>query len=546
MTSPLLEMSLFGPCLIRSARPDGYSITGVKHRALLALLATAPFGRRTRSFLQTTLWGTTCYDTGRQSLRRALSDIKQQMGDEYTELLDATHGDITLDLRKVRFLGRIEDGIFLEGIDVREKGFSAWAEGIRANPDQIGGLYVSSRALRSPVQPVVAVLPFTALGADPVDAALGDWFAEQVCRSLGRSRLIAVISHLSGREFVRQTIDIAAVRAKLRTDYCVNGSLHRVGGAIVLDTDLIDTASGQLLWTEQFHIPADKFMERAADFVQIVLSRVATSIADEALRHVRDQEPARIDGHRLLIAGVALMHRLTLHEFAYSRTLIEEALRRAPYAAEIHAWLGKWYVLSVFNGFSSESDREIGLALASTARGLELEPDNAFCLTIDGFAQTNLKKRLDLSAARYDLAIDTTPSCAIAWLLKGVLHAFQDEGVKAVEATERARRLSPLDPFGYFYDSLTTAAYLAVEDYESALEYADRSLSLNDRHIPTLRAKIAALHYLDRGEEALGAGRELMRRQPGFTLDDYCRTHPAAACETGQRMVRALRAAGVP
>ena len=67
---------------------------------------------------------------------------------------------------------------------------------------------------------------------------------------------------------------------------------------------------------------------------------------------------------------------------------------------------------------SSESDREIGLALASTARGLELEPDNAFCLTIDGFAQTNLKKRLDLSAARYDLAIDTTPSCAIAWLTR--------------------------------------------------------------------------------------------------------------------------------
>jgi len=37
----------------------------------------SPFGRRTRSFLQDTLWGTACYDTGRQSLRRALSDIKQ-------------------------------------------------------------------------------------------------------------------------------------------------------------------------------------------------------------------------------------------------------------------------------------------------------------------------------------------------------------------------------------------------------------------------------------------------------------------------------------
>lgn len=546
MTSPLLDMSLFGPCLMRSARPDGYSITGVKHRALLALLATAPFGRRTRSFLQTTLWGTTCFDTGRQSLRRALSDIKLQMGDEFTELLDATHGDITLDLRKVRFLGRIEDGIFLEGIDVREKGFAAWAEGIRANPDQIGGLYVSSRALRSPVQPVVAVLPFTALGADPVDATLGDWFAEQVCRSLGRSRLIAVISHLSGREFVRQTIDIAAVRAKLRTDYCVNGSLHRVGGAIVLDTDLIDTASGQLLWTEQFHIPAGTFTERAADFVQIVLSRVATTIADEALRHVRDQEPARIDSHRLLIGGVTLMHRRTLHEFALARSLLEEALRRAPYAAEIHAWLGKWYVLSVFNGYSTDAAQETSLAIDSTARALDLEPDDAFCLTIDGFAQNNLLRRHDLAATRYDLAIEKSPSCSLAWLLRGALHAFRDEGEEAIHATERGRRLSPLDPFGYFYDTLTATAYLAASDYEQALDLADRSLAINDRHISTLRTKIIALHYLGRGTEAAKAARELMQRMPSFTVESYRRTHPSAEFEIGRRAVVALRAAGVP
>lgn len=546
MTQAVLEIALFGPCFVRSVMDGGYAITGVKHRAMIALLATAPLGRRTRSFLQTTLWGTTCFDTGRQSLRRALSDIKQIMGDDFADLVDVTHADITLDLRKIRFTGRIGDGLFLDGVDVREKGFACWVNGIRDNPDQLGALYGSSLALRAPVQPVVAVLPFSALGGDQVDTVLGDWFAEQVCRSLSRSRLLAVISHLSGRELVRQTIDIAAVRTKLRADYCLMGSLRREGARIVLDADLIDTVTSQILWTEQYYVPADNFTERAGDVVQTILSHVGTSIADDALRHVRQSDPTKVDSHRLLIAGVALMHRLTLHEFAYSRTLLEEALRRAPYAAETHAWLGKWYVLSVFNGFSTDMDREIGLALGSTERGLELEPDNAFCLTIDGLVQKNLNKRLDLAAARYDLAIERSPSCSMAWLQRGVLHAFLDRGVEAVDATERARRLSPLDPFEYYFDSLTAAAYLAAEDWEGALEFANRSLAMNDRHISTLRAKIIALHHLNRPVEVKLAGRELLRRQPGFTVDAYRRTHPAADHEFGRRAAVAFRAAGVP
>lgn len=546
MTQALLEISLFGPCTIRSVQDGRYVITGAKHRAMFALLATAPLGRRTRSFLQTTLWGTTCFDTGRQSLRRALSDIKHLMGDDFTDLIDVTHADITLDLRKVRFAGRVAEGLFLDGIDIREKGFVTWASGIRDNPDQLGALYGSSLALRAPVQPVVAVLPFSALGNDPVDVVLGDWFAEQLCRSLSRSRLLSVISHLSGRELVRQTIDIAAVRTKLRADYCLLGSLRREGARIVLDADLIDTGTSQILWTEEYLVAAEGFTERSSEVIQTILSRVGTSIADDALRHVRQSDPTKVDSHRLLIAGVALMHRRTLHEFALARSLLEEALRRAPYAAETHAWLGKWYVLSVFNGYSTDAERETNFAIASTSRALDLEPDNPFSLTIDGFAQNHLKKRLDLATERYDLAIEKSSSCSLAWLFKGVLYAFRDEGLLAVEAAERARRLSPLDPFSYYFDSLTATAYLAAGEYEQALELADRSLAQNDRHTSTLRAKIIALQHLGREAEAMNAAHELLRRQPDFTVESYCQSHPASTSLFGRNNASALRAAGVP
>ncbi len=546
MTTKILTMNLFGACVVESVQPNAFAITGAKHRALFALLATAPFGRRTRTFLQETLWGAACYDTGRQSLRRALSDIKQTMGESFAEVLSGNNSDLELDLSKVYFLGHLGSGPFLEGLDIRERGFVEWVAGIRANPGQLAGLFSQGSSQLSPILPAVCVLPFRVVGGDALDGVLGDWIAEEVCRSLSRSRLLAVISHLSCREFTASAVDIAAVRTALKTDYCVTGTLRRAGGELVLDADFVDTRSGRILWTRQFARRAERFMDDAADGIGAIVAAIGSAIAEDALTHVRGLVPAAIEDHRLLIAGVTLMHRSTLRDFARARDLLEEAARRAPHTAEIQAWIGKWYVLSVFNGWAMDVARETQLAVDATARALDIGPDNPFCLTIDGFAQTNLMRRLDIADCRYGLALDGNPSSALSWLLKGVLHAFRDEGDLAVEATGRARRLSPLDPFGYFYDSLAATAHLALGEYGEALKLADRSLVVNDRHLSTLRTRIVALHQLGRREDAVRAGGELLRRQPDFTVASYRHQHPAADFEFGRVAAEAFKAVGIP
>lgn len=547
MAGKLIDIRLFGSCSVTSTEPGRFAITGAKHKALFALLVTAPFGKRTRAYLQETLWGQACYDTGRQSLRRALSDIKALMGPNYEALFSSTNSELTIDLSKVQFSGAPGVGLFLEGIDIKEAGFNRWLRGIRDNSGQLAALYgLTSRPLNHALLPVIAVLPFRAVGAEPNDAVLGDWLAEEICRSLSRSRLLAVISHLSCRELAKGIIHIATVREALNVDFCVSGTVRRAAGQLVLDADLVDTRSGQILWTRQFAASEQHFLGRAGDGIAQIVGAVGGAIADDALEHIRGMAPVKIDDHRLMITAVSLMHRSTLRDFARSRELLDEALHRAPTSAEVYAWLGKWYVLSVFNGWSTDTGKETRQALDCTARALDLSPDNAFCLTIDGFAHNNLLRRLDVAEKRYDAALAANPNAALSWLLKGALHAFCDEGAQAVAATDRARQLSPLDPFAYFYDTLSATAYLAHNDHERALAFADRSLLANDRHLSTLRTKIVALHGLGREGEARETAQELLRRQPDFTVEDYERLHPAAQHAIGRTAATALRAAGIP
>lgn len=542
-----IEINLFGACAVRSVRPGQFEIVGAKHKALFALLATAPFGRRTRAFLQDTLWGTACYDTGRQSLRRALSDIKQIMGDSFAEVLSSTNSDLTLDLARVSFVGRPGSGEFLEGLNIREDGFNRWAGAMRLNPEQIFSLYsLSSQPPPPPMLPSVAVLPFRAVAGTAEHAILGDWLAEETSRSLSRSNLIAVISHWSSRALDQSVIDIPTVRTRLAVDYCVAGTLRVSAAELVLDADFIDTASGRILWTRQFAGQLESFLGRSAEGVCEIVVAVGRAIADDAMVHVAGRCLADLEDHRLLLAGVSLMHRPSLRDFAKSRDLIEEAMRRAPRAAEAHAWFAKWHILSVFNGWSTDAAKDTRTAVDSTARALDINPDNAFALTIDGFAHNNLLRRMDIAGERYHAALRRNPNESLAWLLSGALHAFQDEPAAAVAAAEKARRLSPIDPFQYYYESLSATTLLAAGRYEEALRFADQSLRRHDRHLSTLRTKITALHFLGCAEDASIAGRELLRRQPDFTVVGYLRNHPSGNNESGRRVAVALSAAGIP
>lgn len=542
----ILSVNLFGSCFIQSAGDDRFSITGDKHRALVALLVTAPFGRRSRTFLQETLWGTANYDSGRQNLRRALSDIKRRIGPAFDGIFRSTNSDITIDLTKIEFLGRPGSGVFLDGLDIPMVQFQRWRNAIRDNPSQLYALYsLEAKLPETQIVPSIAILPFRAFGGSDVESVMGDWLAEEICRSLSRSNLLHVISHLSSRVLAKRVVDIGMVRAAFNVDYCVTGTLRHVDGNWVLDTDFVDVRSGKLLWTRQFRRDQATFFSTSAQGIGELISAIGRSIADEAIRHATQNRMDSLRDHQMLMASVSLMHKMTLAEFARSRELLEELLRRAPHAAEAHAWLAEWYVMSIFNGWSTDRERDQMLACDSISRALDIEPENAFCITIDGVVNNNLLHRLDLAEDRFDHALELNPNQAMSWLFKGVAHAYRDDAEEAVSCAEKARRLSPLDPLEYFFDSLSATAHLAAENYDMALELADNAIRLNSREISSLRVKISSLYHLGRKAEAVAIANHLLERQPGFRLDRYVAEHPAANFKVGRNMAEALEACGL-
>ncbi|KJZ17922.1 hypothetical protein [Loktanella sp. S4079] len=541
-----LEINLFGACVLRLVGAQSVELTGAKHRALFALLVTAPLGRRSRSYLQETLWGSADYDSGNQNLRRALSDLRKRIGEEFDDFLHVSNSEIEIDMARIRVVGQPSDGPFLDDLKIHETAFVEWRDGIRANPDTVEALcHLSKVRGLSRIHPRVCALPLTVIPGDADLVIAADWIAEEISRMMSRSSLVSVISHLSGRAMSQRFIDIASVRDTLDADYLITGSMRRNGEDLIADVDFIDTRTGTLLWNRNLHCSFHNFSKASVDWLVNVVQSAGQSIAETALRMGRQTPLPQLSDHRLLIAGATAMHRPRFGDFLKAREFLDEAVARAPENPQVHAWLGKWYVLSIFKNYTTDRAADTQRALDCTARALDLDPLSSFGLTIDGFLNGNILKNMDVAEARYAAAQDINPNESLAWLLRGSLLAFRDEGRSAIMATEKARRLSPIDPFGYYFDSLASSAHLAAGNYQQSLDLAEQSIMANDRHISTLRVRIAALHALNRGAEAKQAAHDLLRRFPEFRLADYRTTHPSSESKTGRLVVAALSDAGL-
>ncbi|MBS8227533.1 FlgO family outer membrane protein [Vannielia litorea] len=546
---------LFGVFALSWEDGDEIRVRSTKIRAMLAMLATAPEGTRTRAWLQDMLWGRSGHEHGRASLRRALTDLRGLFGEDFNELFEVNNSEVRLHLERIRITGTLEDGDFLEGTEIAEDGFEEWIQSQRKSNRTMLSAVARTRPGRVAqeilnrgmhLHPSIAILPFATARGYQGPSQLGDMISEEISRSLSRSHMLDVISHLSCRTLDARSVALEEIREKLDADYVVCGNYRTQGDKMMLNADFIDIKSGRIGWTRELNGSMGEFLRGGDELVGNLAGEIGRAVMDTSLDLAAAAPLPDVDSHALLMSSITLMHRLSVQSFAKSKTYLEEVIARVPDSAVLHSWMGKWHVLSVVQGWSSRLDEDTTHARDFTARALDIQPDNSFALTMDGLVNNNLLKRHDVAMRRFDEAIELDPNNAMAWLLKGVLHAFTDDGEKAVTFTNRARALSPLDPQSYFYDALSAAAKLAAGDPEGALALADRSIRANRRHASSLRARIVALHQLDRMQEARDTAETLLRADPGFDIRSYLRDHPAADYDSGQTWANALREAGIP
>jgi adenylate cyclase len=206
-----------------------------------------------------------------------------------------------------------------------------------------------------------------------------------------------------------------------------------------------------------------------------------------------------------------------------------------------------WHVHQMWSHrWSRDPTVDTGLALDCVRRALDADPQCSLALVVSGLVQANILRKLDIAEEHYSMALRANPNDSLAWLFKGTLHAFKNEGKLAIEHTQRALKLSPLDPNQHYYDSLAATAALSAGRYKRAIELANRSLRANRTHASTYRVLAISQWLLGLHKEARKTVSELLVLEPSLTVTKYRELHPSTGWEIGRIWSNALWEAGVP
>lgn len=549
-SSKKLKVRLFGPFLVMNQSGEEVKIAAKKQRIILAALLMAPEGLQSRTQLESMLWSLTGREQAQGNLRQAVMALRRALNADGAEVFHADHTNVWLDPAQFEILGNAETGEFLEGINLPfETGFNAWVKTHRKKNDLSAArpLQQFDMSAEAGLRPTIAVLPFLSTHAESDVDIVGDMLSDSVIHTLSRCSLMNVVSHLSSRRLDARLISIDAVEDTLSAHYVVTGRIRTLSDRSLVETEIINVANGQIVGGFQDSFSAAEFLSSEMEIIEAITTEVGRSIFSSSLgTAISTHSLGSVASHDLMMSGIFLMHQLALSSFSLARKYLEETSMRVPNSSIPLAWLSKWYLLSVIQGWSTDIAKDSALARDYVARALDINPTCSFSLSVDGFVQNNLFKNYSEAMSRFDQALALNPNNPLSWLLKGTLLAFMDQGDEAVGCTTRARKLSPIDPHKYFFDSLSATAALSNKDFGEALRLAERSLKANPHHTSTQRVIVIA--HAERGEieEAREAAKTLLKMDPSLTVNSYIARHPAANFQTGRDWAKALETAGIP
>ena len=371
-----------------------------------------------------------------------------------------------------------------------------------------------------PDKPSIAVLPFQNMSGDPEQEYFADGMVEEIITALSRIRWLFVIARNSSFTYKGKPVDVKQVARELGVRYILEGSVRKAGGRVRITAQLIDASTGAHLWADRFDGSLEGVFELQDQVASGVVGSIEPRLRQSEIERANRKLTESLDAYDLYLRALALRDIHTDESVREAVALLKRALAIDPNYAPAKALIGWHRVHQTSHGRSPVSDTDTAEAVALARQALEAGKDDPDTLWMAAATLTIFAGELTVAAAAIDRALTLNPNSAHAWMVRGVVSVNLGQPGPAIEACERAMRLSPLDRQRRNFTTGIARAHL-VGRYEEAADWAERTLRDEPGYRAALVTKAIACAHLARMEEARAALSQQIEAQPGLTIARY-------------------------
>jgi adenylate cyclase len=397
------------------------------------------------------------------------------------------------------------------------------------------------KPLTLPDKPSIAVLPFQNMSGDPEQEYFADGMVEDIITALSRFTTLFVIARNSSFTYKGRAVDIKQVGRELGVRYVLEGSVRKAAGRLRITGQLIEASSDAHLWAEKFDGALEDVFELQDAVTERVVGAIETSVNQAEINRSRAKPTSNLDAYDYYL-------RALRHFTLYTRVGIDAAIENAQKAISLDpdyalakALLSSTYMIRRIRGWGTTADPAKALAIAREAIAQDSNNPSVLRwagLTLGFWGDHDRSIALLEKAARLNVN-GSQILLSLGWVK---VYACTDTE-RAIAHFERAMRLSPRDPRMASMLTGISFAHLISGYYEKALSFAQQSIDEGPQLTSGHRAKITALIFLNRQQEARAATEMLLTVDPQFSISS--RLPPYRDPDFQQRYHAALKAAGL-
>ncbi len=327
----------------------------------------------------------------------------------------------------------------------------------------------------APVPATVAVLPLTNLSADPENEYFSDGLTQELIVHLTRIKGLRVAAWDSAYQ-MKGLDDLRSVGDRLQVRTALKGSVRRFGERLRVVAQLIETANGQVRWSQTY--------ERSIEDVFAIQDEIAVAIAraleaelsaGEGPPRGRATGASGVSAYNFYLKGRHCSNQRNQASLLRALECFEQATREDPGFALGYAGLADAYAL--LGDYGVQPPEEVmPKAKAAALRALELDDTLADAHTSLGFVCSLFEWDWSAGERHYRRALELNPGHALAhfWYASDLLTPLG----RMDEAFRELREAQLLDPLSAIIGVTLGGNYMmlgrhdeARREYEKVLEF---------------------------------------------------------------------------
>jgi len=398
-------------------------------------------------------------------------------------------------------LGKLEED-FTDGGEEQFKNINRPVRVYRWVPAQDSGVSSGNPAKRNSEKPSIAVLALTNMSNDPDQDFIGDGITEDLITALSKIRSFKVISRESTFSYKGTAIDIRQVASELGVRFVLEGSVRKAGNRVRVTVQLIDAETGHHVWAERYDREMEDIFDLQDEMVRVIASALEPELNAFERERAVSKSPDNLDAWELYQR--ALWHMWTFEEenIRTALELFKQSSAADPKFAPAYAYYAYCCYQFVILGIAEDPDALLQEGMAAAKKALQCDDRDAISYFAIGRIHMMLGDH-DASIAALRKSIELNPCFAQAYHGLGFALSLAGELEESKLTTKQAVTMSPRDPMMWAFTVVHALTYILSQEYETALEWANRTLQIpNATGYWSHAVKASALANLGRIDEA--------------------------------------------